>query len=375
MKRIGQSDRTPQGLAVRAEVRRGRMSQSERLLESKRISQSGRVSGGGRAQRCGWAAGSASLRRSPRCGDCPALLDPRSHRGTRCVRCAHCAQTAAMSQMTKRVLRTRRPRACAARRRRRRCACRPPAPLREPRSVLGTDPLWFFAKPWAGGRRCASAAPRSAGARGLRIAARRGVERSLSEHRAQAAGAAGCRPCEGDSALAPGHRAPQGSRPAGTTPAVKHRRPHAHGFATLDRKSEGPRGPARGLRARSFMRSAVANAPVSFSLLPIESRRNDPTRCTSASASTPRPAPFSTPTRRYVLLRTDVLMGPFDELPEPAKSRCIACPRPLRRPPWRRQRAGVGLREPAPPGWRGRWRTRPRRRLGPLAHRRSRERG
>ena len=51
-------------------------------------------------------------------GDSPALLDPRSHRGTRCVRFAHCAQTAAMSQTTKRVLRTRRPRACAARRRR-----------------------------------------------------------------------------------------------------------------------------------------------------------------------------------------------------------------------------------------------------------------
>ena len=89
--------------------------------ESKSLDLSSRgveVSGARRAQRCGRAAGSASLRRSPRCGDCPALLDPRSHRGTRCVRCAHCAQTAAMSQMTKRVLRTRRPRACAARRRR-----------------------------------------------------------------------------------------------------------------------------------------------------------------------------------------------------------------------------------------------------------------
>ena len=56
-----------------------------------------------RAQRCGRAAGFASLRRSPRCGDSPALLDPRSHRETRFVRCAHCAQTVAMSQMTKRA--------------------------------------------------------------------------------------------------------------------------------------------------------------------------------------------------------------------------------------------------------------------------------
>ena len=54
------------------------------------------------------------------------------------------------------------------------------------------------ARPWAGERRSASAAPRSAGDRGLRIAPRRCVERSLSEHRAQAACAAGCRPCEGE---------------------------------------------------------------------------------------------------------------------------------------------------------------------------------
>ncbi len=159
-----------------------------------------------RAQRCGRAAGSASLRRSPRSGDCPALLDPRSHRGTRFVRCAHCAQTAAMSQMTKRVLRTRRPRACAARRRRGAAPAAHPHLCVNRGVVLVDRPTWFFAKPWAGGRPRASAAPRSAGARGLRIAARRGVERSLSEHRAQAACAAGCRPCEGEFCARP--RAP-----------------------------------------------------------------------------------------------------------------------------------------------------------------------
>jgi len=60
-----------------------------------------------------------------------------------------------------------------------------------------------LARPWAGERRSASAAPRSAGVRGLRIAPRRCVERSLSEHRAQAARAARCRPCEGEFCRSP----------------------------------------------------------------------------------------------------------------------------------------------------------------------------
>jgi hypothetical protein len=58
------------------------------------------VFGGESAQRCGRAGGRlrTSLRRSPLRGDCPALLDPWSHCGTRCVRCAHFARTAAASQ-------------------------------------------------------------------------------------------------------------------------------------------------------------------------------------------------------------------------------------------------------------------------------------
>ena len=83
-----------------------------------RVGAAGWAQRSGSAQRCGRATGFASLRRSAPSADSPALLDPRSHRGTRCVRCAHFAQTAAMSQITKRVLRTRRPRVCAARRRR-----------------------------------------------------------------------------------------------------------------------------------------------------------------------------------------------------------------------------------------------------------------
>src|SRR6186713_1587698 len=61
------------------------------------------VFGGESAQRCGRAAGFASLRRSPRSGDSPALLDPRSHRKTRFAHFVRCAQTVAMSQMTKRA--------------------------------------------------------------------------------------------------------------------------------------------------------------------------------------------------------------------------------------------------------------------------------
>jgi hypothetical protein len=187
----------------------------------------------GRAQRRGGRAGAASLRRSPRSGDSPALLDPRSHRGTRCVRFAHCASDsrdesdheARAAHAPTTGLRCSAPQ--------RRCACRPPAPLREPQWTLEWVHRWFFAKPWAGGRQCASAAPRSAGARGLRIAARRGVERSLSEHEHRQPAQQDAARARASSALAIGHRAPQGSRRFAPTAAVKHGRPPAHGFATL----------------------------------------------------------------------------------------------------------------------------------------------
>ncbi len=189
MRMIVRSDRTPSCAVARSSLQSSITSETER------------------AQRCGRAAGSASLRRSPRSGDSPALLDPRSHRETRFVRCAHCAQTVAMSQMTKRAQARADPGPALL------GAAAGAAPAAHPHLCVnrsgvfsGGCTTWFFAKPWAGGRACASAAPRSAGARGLRIAARRGVERSLSEHRAQAACAAGCRPCEGEFCARP--RAP-----------------------------------------------------------------------------------------------------------------------------------------------------------------------
>ena len=50
-------------------------------------------------------AHSASLKRSARCADFPALLGLAARRETRCVRCAHSARTAATSQSTKRAAR------------------------------------------------------------------------------------------------------------------------------------------------------------------------------------------------------------------------------------------------------------------------------
>ena len=183
------------------------------------------------AQRCGWAAASASLQRSPRSGDSPALLDPRSHRGTRCVRCAHCAQTAAMSQMTKRVLRTRRPRVCAARRR------RGAKPAARPHLCVNRSGLSFGRTAGSSksrGRVAGRAPLRRRGAQGLGGCASPQGEASsaacLSTEHRQPAQQDAAR-ARASSALAPGHRAPQDSRPAGTTAAVKHGRPPAHGFA------------------------------------------------------------------------------------------------------------------------------------------------
>ena len=142
----------------------------------------------------------AAKRRLP-CAARPAVASQNSLRSLRSLRSNSRDESDDEARAS-----ARRPRVCAARRRSRRCACRPPAPLREPKWTLHKANHWFFAKSWAGGRACASAAPRSAGARGLRIAARRGVERSLFEHRAQASCAAGCRPCEGEFCARP--RAP-----------------------------------------------------------------------------------------------------------------------------------------------------------------------
>ena len=142
----------------------------------------------------------AAKRRLP-CAARPAVASQNSLRSLRSLRSNSRDESDDEARAS-----ARRPRVCAARRRSRRCACRPPAPLREPVDSSRWLHPWFLAKPWAGGRACASAAPRSARARGLRIAARRGVERSLFEHRAQAACAAGCRPCEGEFCARP--RAP-----------------------------------------------------------------------------------------------------------------------------------------------------------------------
>jgi len=187
------------------------------------------VRAGGRLR---FTAAVAALRRLP-CAARPAVASQNSLRSLRSLRSNSRDESDDEARAS-----ARRPRACAARRRSRRCACRPPAPPRGPQWTPGWVHHWFFAKPWAGGRACASAAPRSAAARGLRIAARRGVERSVFEHRAQAACAAGCRPCEGEFCARPRAPSTTGERRCAPTAAVKHGRPPARGFATLDLQGE-----------------------------------------------------------------------------------------------------------------------------------------
>ena len=199
-----------------------------------------------RAQRCGRAGGCASLRRSALQADSPALLDPGSHCGTRCVRCAHCAQTAAMSQMTKRVLRTRRPRACAARRR------RGAAPADHPHLCaihcggLRTSAAVVMRKVVGGW--LAARLLRRRGADGLGVGAVRRDGRDVSEG-----------PYPGPSCRGrPESGAPQGSRRAAPTAAAKRCQPPAHGFAALglahealpgDRRNGACRGTADGCSA------------------------------------------------------------------------------------------------------------------------------
>jgi hypothetical protein len=190
-----------------------------------------------RAQRCGRAAGFASLRRSPRCGDSPALLDPRSHRKTRFVRCAHCAQTVAMSQMTKRAQARADPWSALL------GAAAGAAPATHPHLCVNRRGLLSGrtrGSSQSRGRVAGRAPLRRRGAQGLGGCASPQGEASsaacLSTEHRQPAQQDAAR-ARASSSLAPGHRAPQGSRPAGTTAAVKHGRPPAHGFATLRTRS------------------------------------------------------------------------------------------------------------------------------------------
>ena len=121
------------------------------------------------------------------------------------------------------------------------CARRPPAPLREPAMVAVELFELHQHTTQSRGRvdGCAPpAAPRSAGDRGLRIAARRGVERSLSEHRAQACAASACRPCEGEFCARPrapsigGESARRADRRCEAQPATRPR------LCALDRNEE-----------------------------------------------------------------------------------------------------------------------------------------
>ena len=184
-----------------------------------------------RAQRRGRATGFASLWRSPRSGDSPALLDPRSHRKTRFVRCAHCAQTVAMSQMTKRAQARADPGPALL------GAAAGAAPAAHPHLCVN---LWrVLAGDHRGssqsrGRVAGRAPLRRRGAQGLGGCASPQGEASsaacLSTEHRQPAQQDAAR-ARASSALAPGHRAPQGSRRAATTAAVKHARPPAHAYA------------------------------------------------------------------------------------------------------------------------------------------------
>jgi len=192
------------------------------------------VFGGESAQRCGRAAGFASLRRSPRSGDSPALLDPRSHRKTRFVRCAHCAQTVAMSQMTKRAQARADPGSALL------GAAAGAAPATHPHLCVNHSGLFFrrtVGSSQSRGRVAGRAPLRRRGAQGLGGCASPQGEASsaacLSTEHRQPAQQDAAR-ARASSALASVHRAPQGSRRCAPTAAVKHARPPAHGFARSD---------------------------------------------------------------------------------------------------------------------------------------------
>ena len=187
-----------------------------------------------RAQRRGRATGFASLWRSPRSGDSPALLDPRSHRETRFVRCAHCAQTVAMSQMTKRAqARADHGSALLG-------AAAGAAPAAHPHLCVNRGELSSETHPGSSqsrGRVAGRAPLRRRGAQGLGgCASPQGEGSSVAclstEHRQPAQQDAAR--ARASSALAPEHRAPQISRRCAPTAAAKHAWPRAQGFATLN---------------------------------------------------------------------------------------------------------------------------------------------
>ena len=94
----------------------------------------------------------AAKRRLP-CAARPAVASQNSLRSLRSLRSNSRDESDDEARAS-----ARRPRVCAARRRSRRCACRPPEPLRERHWTPGHVHRWFFAKPWAGGRSCFAAA-------------------------------------------------------------------------------------------------------------------------------------------------------------------------------------------------------------------------
>ena len=175
-----------------------------------------------------FAAAVAAKRRLP-CAARPAVASQNSLRSLRSLRSNSRDESDDEARAS-----ARRPRVCAARRRSRRCACRPPAPLREP----AVDFSWGAHRGSSQSRgRVAGRAPlRRRGAQGLGGCASPQGEASsaacLSTEHRQPAQQDAAR-ARASSALAPGHRAPQGSRRCAPTAAVKHARPPAHGFATL----------------------------------------------------------------------------------------------------------------------------------------------
>jgi len=184
-----------------------------------------------RAQRCGWAAGSAPLRRSPPSGDSPALLDPRSHRKTRFAHFVRCAQTVAMSQMTKRAQARADPGPALL------GAAAGAAPAAHPHLCVNLRRVLdgcTRGSSQSRGRVAGRAPLRRRGAQGLGGCASPQGEASsaacLSTEHRQPAQQDAAR-ARASSALAPGHRAPEGSRRFAPTAAVKHARPPAHGFA------------------------------------------------------------------------------------------------------------------------------------------------
>ena len=165
----------------------------------------------GKAAR-GWPP-ALRLRRSGLRPDCPAVLGSRACGITRCVHFVHCAQTNAASQTWKRAARAG-PEACAPRRRKvAPPATRPRLRLR-PRDVRATQDSVLLRKGVAGQRAqrlCGAEERRASSQRAQRASTsdlRHLFERSERSERSEL-----CRRLR--------DRAPQGSRPAGSTAAVE----------------------------------------------------------------------------------------------------------------------------------------------------------